>query len=811
MPATSRRPQALNHPLLTDDALYVGQVGLCRALAGGAAAAVLAFGLVYERVVPGAVDPWPARLALVAGCVAFALVPWRAGGRPFRWALYAVLGAFTAWVVWLLWLNRFAGAYDIGLLMIVSLVGGVLRSPRALAVYGVATVAGILGVAALTPDPALHPLLFASNVATVLVVFVALAVGRWRASRELATSEARYRLLFDASPRPLWVADATTLRTLAVNDAALAQYGYSRAAFLAATMRDLVVREVRAPEAPEAPEAPDASDVAAPDADDAARMLASGVWRHRRHDGSELDVEIASHAIEWDGQPARLVLASDVTAQQRLEAELTHQALHDPLTALANRTLFRQRVEEALARRTRQGAPRRGEQVAVLFLDLDDFKTINDSLGHGAGDAVLVTVARRLLHATRGCDTVARLGGDEFAVLVDEIRDPDEALAVAQRVLAAMERPLNIDGVEARTHASIGIAASAPLPDAADGDATTGAVPPPADSAEALLRDADAAMYRAKALGKGRACLFEPAMHAEAVLRLQLQAELRRAVALLAPRAPGDAGAMPGDAGAFRLVYQPIVSLATEELLGVEALVRWTHPTRGPLSPAAFVPLAEETGLIVPLGRWVLATACAQAAAWRRAHPTARTLRVSVNVAERQLRDPLLVADVREALATSGLPPAALVLEITESALVQDPTGTRRTLDAIAALGVRIALDDFGTGYSSLSYLRQFPVDILKIDRSFVTAMTTTAASVTDTGRRDATGTTLVRAIVQLSEMLGLESVAEGIEDAEQAAMLRGFGCALGQGFHFARPLEVTALTARLTGNPVEGELPRVA
>ena len=769
-----------------DDSPYAGQTGVYRALAAGGGLAVLAYGVAYARVVPGAVDPWWARGGLAVACGVFAAVPWKRDRRPFRWALYALVSLITAWVIYLLWLNRFSGAYDIGLLMIVSLVGGVIRSPRALAVYGIVTVAGVAGVAVVTPAPALNPLLFLSKVVTVLVVFLALAHGRRRTARELAASEARYRQLFDASPRPLWVCDAVTLRPLAVNDAALAQYGYTRAAFLAATMRDLRAPGEAASEAALA--APAAT--AAPEADGAAeadRLLANGVWRHRRHDGSELDVAIASHALSWDGRPARLVLATDVTAQLRLEAELTRQALHDPLTALANRTLFRQRVAEALARRAANGPGRReGGLIAVLFLDLDDFKTVNDSLGHGAGDALLVSVARRLLHATRGCDTVARLGGDEFAVLVDEIRDPEEAIAVAHRVLVAMEQPLLVDGTEARTHASIGIATSAPV---ADG---------PEASAEALLRDADTAMYRAKALGKGRACLFEPAMHTDALLRLQLQAELRRAVAVLGTSGTGSAGSGSGglgSAGAFHLVYQPIVSLATHTVLGVEALVRWTHPVRGALSPAAFVPLAEETGLIVPLGRWVLATACTQAAAWRRVHPAAAALRVSVNVAERQLRDPHLVDDVRGALAASGLPPEALVLEITESALVQDPARARRTLDAIAALGVRIALDDFGTGYSSLSYLRQFPVHILKIDRAFVSAMTAPDATAGD--RPDA-GTTLVQAIVQLSEMLGLESVAEGIEDAEQAAMLRRFGCALGQGFHFARPLDPDALAARL-------------
>jgi diguanylate cyclase (GGDEF)-like protein len=515
------------------------------------------------------------------------------------------------------------------------------------------------------------------------------------------------------------------------------------------------------------------------------------VTRHRRKDGSAFDVEVASHPLDWSGRPARLVLATDVTERTRLEAELTRQALHDPLTGLGNRALFRARVEAALARAARDGGAAAGAGVAVLFLDLDNFKTVNDSLGHGAGDVLLTTVARRLLSATRGCDAVARLGGDEFAVLLDAVRDPAEAVVVAERVLDALRRPVHLEGAEVAAPASIGIATSAH-----------------ADTAEALLRDADVAMYRAKAHGRAHYRVFEPAMHAAALTRLQLEGELRRAVERQVEQrverrvgrggewhdaAPAPDGGAAPDPGAFRVAYQPIVALATGEVRGVEALVRWHHPDRGVVAPGQFVPLAEETGLVVPLGRWVLGEACRQAGEWRRAHPRAAALRVSVNVAERQLRDPALVDDVRAALAAADLPAEALLLEITEGALMQDPDRAARTLAALRALGVRVAVDDFGTGYSSLGYLQQFPIDVLKIDRAFVAALGA-AGGARPHRRPGVDDAALVRAIVHLGQTLALETVAEGIEDAGQAAALDALGCALGQGYHFARPLDAAAV-----------------
>ncbi len=766
-----------------------------RGLAVLAAVGMLGFGGVASALLPAAYDPWLHRVAVAAACLGLAVTPWNPARPWFRVVLYADIALITAWVLNLLRLNAFAGEYAIGLMMIVSLIGSVVRSPRALAAYGAATLAALVGIAAAAPAPPHSPPGQASHHPGGRPVVLKVARGRRRAARGLAASEARYRLLFDASPRPLWVYDPAAGAMLAVNDAALKQYDYTRDEFLALAPGDL-----RADDDASDPEGPPAdgrraggrrADGRRAEGRDADGAAPASVTRHRRKDGSAFDVEVASHPLDWSGRPARLVLATDVTERTRLEAELTRQALHDPLTGLGNRALFRARVEAALARAARDGGAAAGAGVAVLFLDLDNFKTVNDSLGHGAGDVLLTTVARRLLSATRGCDAVARLGGDEFAVLLDAVRDPAEAVVVAERVLDALRRPVHLEGAEVAAPASIGIATSAH-----------------ADTAEALLRDADVAMYRAKAHGRAHYRVFEPAMHAAALTRLQLEGELRRAVERQVEQrverrvgrggewhdaAPAPDGGAAPDPGAFRVAYQPIVALATGEVRGVEALVRWHHPDRGVVAPGQFVPLAEETGLVVPLGRWVLGEACRQAGEWRRAHPRAAALRVAVNVAERQLRDPALVDDVRAALAAADLPAEALLLEITEGALMQDPDRAARTLAALRALGVRVAVDDFGTGYSSLGYLQQFPIDVLKIDRAFVAALGA-AGGARPHRRPGVDDAALVRAIVHLGQTLALETVAEGIEDAGQAAALDALGCALGQGYHFARPLDAAAV-----------------
>jgi diguanylate cyclase (GGDEF)-like protein len=447
-------------------------------------------------------------------------------------------------------------------------------------------------------------------------------------------------------------------------------------------------------------------------------------------------------------------LTQEVAERERVEAQLTHQAFHDALTGLANRVLFRDRVIHALAR-----AGRQAERVTVLFIDLDGFKTVNDSLGHASGDRLLVSVAERLLNATRGCDTVARLGGDEFAILLENVRGNEDAIRVAERVGTSLSAPFAVDGAELAVGASVGIA-RAELADVA-GD--------PGERADALLRDADVAMYRAKAEGKGRYAIFEPRMHEIALERLELESELRHGL----------------QREEFRLVYQPVVELDGGRVIGVEALLRWESPRRGLVSPDAFIPVAEETGLIVPLGRWVLHEACRQGAAWQATAGAPFTM--SVNVSPRQLQHAGLVDDVRAALAASGLPAAALSVEITEGALVHDTTAVVDRLHELKAIGVRLAIDDFGTGYSSLGYLKRLPVDVLKIDKTFVDGV--------GRGRQD---TALARTIVGLGATLALRCVAEGIEHTQQQTQLRALGCELGQGYLFARPLEVAAVDALL-------------
>jgi diguanylate cyclase (GGDEF)-like protein/PAS domain S-box-containing protein len=475
--------------------------------------------------------------------------------------------------------------------------------------------------------------------------------------------------------------------------------------------------------------------------------------RTRLHhaDGRWLHIETIAEDRFADPSIEGLVLhMRDISDRVEFEEELRHRAFHDALTGLANRALFENRMRHALA-----AGLRTQRRLAVLFLDLDDFKTINDSLGHGVGDDLLRSVASRIDPLVRPTDTAARLGGDEFAVLLEGVEGEDEAEEIAQRILDALTANFAIHGRELRVTASIGIALS---------DDTI--------NADALLRNADMAMYAAKASGKNSMHRFEPTMHSIAVERLELRTELPRAL----------------ENDELLVFYQPIVSLAAGRVVGVEALVRWQHPSRGLLAPGQFISLAEETGLIVDLGRWVLARACEQVRAWQLSVPEAEGLYVSVNVSIKQLHQPGFPQVVAEILARTGLPAAALVLEITEGLLADDRQTMFRQLRALKNLGLRIAIDDFGTGYSGLSHLQQFPIDILKIDKSFIDEINT-----------DGQRANLVQGIINLGESLDLDVVAEGIEEPEQADQLRAMRSKHGQGFFFSRPMSPDAVGALLS------------
>ena len=490
------------------------------------------------------------------------------------------------------------------------------------------------------------------------------------------------------------------------------------------------------------------------------RPDATATYRLISRNGDTRLVEIASVRITHDGASAVQTVMRDVTDKARLEKELFHQAFHDALTGLSNRALFYDRVEHAMTRLQRDETHR--QRVVVLFLDLDHFKTVNDSLGHAVGDALLVAVALRLLAVTRGCDSVARLGGDEFAVLLEDAGNQSDPAIVAERIVECMRAPFVLDNTSVALGMSVGIATAQH-----------------ADETDALLRNADLALYAAKEQGRARHVEYAPSMHATAVERLSLEGDLRPAVERLS---------LIDDAshGDIRIVYQPVVDLKSGTVTGVEALARWTRPGRGAVSPAVFIPVAEETGLIVQLGTWILHKACRQAVQWE-SLGVHGYITMGVNVSRRQFQEPDFVDVVREALATSQLEPSRLMLEITEGLMMDDANATLSRLRDLKTLGILLAVDDFGTGYSSLSYLRQFPIDILKIDKSFIDGL--------GNGKDEAQ---IANAIVSLGAALSLTTIAEGIEDATQLRRLQALGCERGQGYYFAHPLSAQAVAERL-------------
>ena len=464
-------------------------------------------------------------------------------------------------------------------------------------------------------------------------------------------------------------------------------------------------------------------------------------------------------------QASANVLA-DALERHSADEALRHRVLHDSLTGLPNRLSFVDSLRDALRRSTASGSP-----VGILFLDLDHFKLINDSIGHHAGDELLQAVAPRLRAHLRPGDLVARFGGDEFGILVDRLSDEDEALAIADRVAGAFSEPYLMGGADHFVTASIGIAIARPI----------GSEPV---EAELLIRDADAAMYRAKERGRGRCELFDAEMRAHALRRLQTERELRHAL----------------DRDELELHYQPLVGLGSGEIVGLEALVRWRHPERGLLDPGEFVSVAEDSGLIESIGRWVQETACRQAIGWHELRPDQRPLDVAVNLSARQVAHRDLAATVREILARTGLEPVNLRLEVTESVLVEESASATATLEELSEIGVRLVLDDFGTGYSSLAYLNRFPFDALKIDRSFVEGLGI-----------EQERTAIVEAVIGMARALSLDAIAEGVENEAQLSELRRLGCDYAQGHLFSRPLTPEKVTSLLRENAFDllGDLAR--
>jgi diguanylate cyclase (GGDEF)-like protein/PAS domain S-box-containing protein len=549
----------------------------------------------------------------------------------------------------------------------------------------------------------------------------------------LKRREASFRLLFDNNPMPMWVFDAETTGFLSVNDAAVQHYGYSRATFLGMKLQEIWPEDewVSHTEALQR----------------AGETFHSGRhWRHLKADGSEIQVLTFGRRVSFEGRDGYLVAVVDITERRKAEARIAYMAHHDGLTNLPNRELYQDRLREALERS--EGGKGR---VAVLCVDLDLFKNVNDSFGHPMGDRLLRLVADRLRSQARGNNLVARLGGDEFAVILASDVSPNEASDFASRLIKILSACYEIDGIEVVIGASIGIALSP-----GDGETT-----------EELMRNADMALYRAKSDGGGVHRFFEREMDRQAQKRRDMELDLRRAFAN----------------GEFELHYQPLVDITADRISGFESLLRWRHPEKGMISPGDFIPIAEDIGLIGPLGEWVLREACAEAVKWP------EDVKVAVNLSPVQFRSRNLVQVVVSALANSGLSPKRLELEITESLFLAETEANLAILHQLRELGISISMDDFGTGYSSLSYLRSFPFDKIKIDRSFVKDLAQRSDCVA-----------IVRAISGLGRSLNITTTAEGVETMDQLTWLRAEGCNEVQGFLFsaAKPAaEVEALLSR--------------
>jgi diguanylate cyclase (GGDEF)-like protein/PAS domain S-box-containing protein len=559
---------------------------------------------------------------------------------------------------------------------------------------------------------------------------------RLETEEALRISEANFRVLFTANPQPMWVLDAKTQRFIEVNTAATHHYGYTRDEFL--TMRS---SDIRPPGELDGLQTEQFGD----------GLARSKALRHSLKDGRIIVVDITAHNLEFNGHPSILVLAQDVTEQMQLDERLRHQAFHDTLTGLANRALFYDRVGLAAAR-----VARSEDGFAVLFIDLDNFKAINDSVGHNAGDTVLVEVANRISGSIRPSDTAARLGGDEFAVLIDPVQTSANAVGIAERIAASLNVPVEAEGDTWFVSGSIGIAFS--------GDA--------GETVDAILRSADVAMYSAKRRGRAQFSIFEPEMHESVVERSMLEAELRQGIAR----------------DELTLFYQPQIDLKHNVVTGVEALVRWNHPRRGLLGPGEFIPIAEESGLVAEVDDWVLRAAAMQMRKWQVAGTDGLT--VGVNVSGKEFAQAGLAERIKTTVAETGLPPLCVELEVTES-VAFETEGARSTLASLRQLGFRVAIDDFGVGFSMLGRLQDLPVDRLKIDRSFVEKITK--------GEDEAP---IVTGMIAMAHSLKLEVVAEGIETSEQLAFLQRNGCDVGQGYGLGKPMRAEEIEKLMHSSP---------
>lgn len=586
---------------------------------------------------------------------------------------------------------------------------------------------------------------------------------RKRSERSRLESERSFRHLFEQSVDALLVHDVDG-RIVDCNSEACRSLGYSREELLRMYVRDFATELVSESEKKANERSRGGSTWQRAVSGQPGEVAGVHLGRHWRKDGTTFPVEVRVGGVEYGGERLVLAAARDISERKSLERQLEHQAWHDALTGLPNRLAFQERLDNALS-----GAQRSGGLVAILFLDLDDFKVVNDSLGHAVGDQLLVTVAQRLKECLRADATAARFGGDEFTVVLEGISGANEAEQVAGRIIRHLKEPFVIEGHHLFVTSSIGIA----LSDAVDRDSR--------DLSGDLLRNADIALYRAKDKAKARYEVFDPVRDSRALIRLEMENDLRKAV----------------ERGELRVRYQPVFSLENQSVSGMEALVRWQHPEHGLMSPAEFIPLAEETGLIVPIGRWVLQTACRQAREWQRRYPGSPHPIMGVNLSLRQFQNPGLAGEVAHILRDTGLDPAYLALEITESVAMHDASATAATLERLKSLGVWLVIDDFGAGNSSLSYLTsQFKMNHLKIDGEFVRRFV-----------EDPENSRVLPGLIDFAHTVGLRVIAEGVETADQLRLLREMGCEFVQGYYIAKPLSADAVTDLFEGGlPSEAE-----